>query len=592
MPPSTRRPLSLLTTIPGLLLLAWLQACGAERPLTPGSNGGGGGGPGSPPGVYPAAGVLVNPGQRRYDQKAWLGAHNAFADSARYIVPNQDLTIGAQLRRGVRYLALDTWLVRQRLVNGTLLVMFVENAKDTNKIPLEYFPLRNTPLQVVVAHRSAALHLGIPLRDGKHYETLRSVLDTVNRFLGTAVGRQTSVTVTFENHVPVAGLVNHIVDHSGVGARRFYLNAENVAIPAPAGQLGGWWVRRYGVPSIELMNAHGRNFVVTPPRGYAVRTVYGNRSVDPGRWTEHISGEPKPNDFRKELFQVPTSPDLPLRAAALVANSYPQLRNKLDDIVARWHRIPNIATFDFVKVGQNLSAGVLAWSTRYFTNVDLEALWRQAITPGVDLDREPSPAGWFRTDVHVIRFYARENGMAVRAAVASDWKEPEDSFENYGQYDAAHPRFPAFTREGRYTLGFCVVDRKYGRRSTHMLVPIRIDKTPPNLSVRTDVDSLWPPNGKPASVTVSGTATDALSGLTGPKVSYQVVDEYGVDQPSGEAIVNAAGQFEFTIQLTGSRHGTDPDGRSYQVHVTATDNADNVASADATVVVPHDQGQG
>ncbi|HXI21921.1 MAG TPA: hypothetical protein VNH46_12575, partial [Gemmatimonadales bacterium] len=392
--------------------------------------------------------------------------------------------------------------------------------------------------------------------------------------------------------VPVAGLVNHIVDLSGLGARRFYLDTANVAIPAPAGQSGGWVVARYGAPSIRLMNDHGRNFVVIPPRGHEVRTVYGNASVEPAHWTDYFPTEPKPDDFRAELFEVPTSTDLPARPVAKADNSYPRIRNKLDDIVARWHRIPNLATFDFVDLGEDLPAGLLHWSTRYFTNVDLEALWRHTITPAADLDRQPSAAGWFHTDVHVLRFYARGNAPAVQAAVASSWMTDGVTVENYGQYNAAHPHFPAFTREGRYTLGFCVVDRQYGRRSTHMLVPIRIDMTPPQVSVGVNIDSLWPPNGKPVAVTVSGTATDALSGLSAPEISYRVVDEYGADQPSGKAAVDPAGHFAFTVDLIAARSGTDPDGRSYLVEVTATDNADNTTTAGATVLFPHDQGHG
>ncbi|HXI20641.1 MAG TPA: hypothetical protein VNH46_06125, partial [Gemmatimonadales bacterium] len=536
----------------------------------------------------PAAGALVNPGQRRYDQKAWLGAHNAYADATRYTLPNQNLTIGGQLRQGVRFLALDTWLVRQLLVHDSLLVQFYEKASDTAHVKDPR--LRNEPLRVVLAHRSASSGQRIPLRGGKNYQLLRSALDTVNHFLGSTVGRQTIVTVTFENHVPVAGLVNHIVDLSGLGARRFYLDTENVAIPAPAGQSGGWVVARYGAPSIQLLNEHGKNFVVIPPRGHEVRTVYGDASVEPGHWTDYFPTEARPNDFSAELFEVPTSTDLPVRAAARADNSYPRLRTKLDDVVARWHRIPNLATFDFVDLGHNLSAGFLRWSTRYFTNVDLEALWRHTITPAVDLDRQPSAAGWFHDSVHVVRFYARGNRPAVRAAVAASWMAGDMSVANYGQYKAVQPDFPAFTQEGRHTLGFCVVDRQYGRRSTQMLVPIRIDMTPPQVSLATDIDSLWPPNGKPVAVTVSGTATDALSGLATPGISYQVIDEYGTDQPSGEAVVDPAGHFTFTVDLISARSGTDRDGRTYRVEVTATDNADNSGVTDATVVVPHDQG--
>jgi type 1 fimbria pilin len=90
-------------------------------------------------------------------------------------------------------------------------------------------------------------------------------------------------------------------------------------------------------------------------------------------------------------------------------------------------------------------------------------------------------------------------------------------------------------------------------------------------------------------VTLSGTITDAASGVDAGSVTFSVQDEYGAVQPSGAVAVGAGGQYSFTISLQASRRDTDRDGRRYTVTIRATDKAGNVATASAIVVVPHDR---
>jgi hypothetical protein len=116
------------------------------------------------------------------------------------------------------------------------------------------------------------------------------------------------------------------------------------------------------------------------------------------------------------------------------------------------------------------------------------------------------------------------------------------------------------------------------------------DVTPPVITVSATPKTLWPPNGRMVPVTISGTITDAGSGVNASTATYTVIDEYGLIQPSGHfTILDANGNYAFTIQLQASRNGNDQDGRHYTIIVSAQDNEGNQGSKSAVVTVPHDQ---
>ena len=100
---------------------------------------------------------------------------------------------------------------------------------------------------------------------------------------------------------------------------------------------------------------------------------------------------------------------------------------------------------------------------------------------------------------------------------------------------------------------------------------------------------LWPPDGSQVTVTVSGSANDAASGVA--RINWSVVDEYGQVQPSG-SITAGNGAFSFPIVLVRSRRGNDKDGRHYTIRVSATDRAGNMTAAAPIVVNVHDQSGG
>jgi hypothetical protein len=124
------------------------------------------------------------------------------------------------------------------------------------------------------------------------------------------------------------------------------------------------------------------------------------------------------------------------------------------------------------------------------------------------------------------------------------------------------------------------------------------DTLPPAITITATPETLWPPNGKLVTVTVSGTITDEDSAVDEITATYEVTDEYDSIHLRGPVTVDEEDDEEgkfvytFTIRLQASRNGNDPDGRQYTVTVRAQDFAGNTGLATAYVTVPHDQGQG
>ena len=115
------------------------------------------------------------------------------------------------------------------------------------------------------------------------------------------------------------------------------------------------------------------------------------------------------------------------------------------------------------------------------------------------------------------------------------------------------------------------------------------DTTPPVITLSATPRILWPPNGRLAPVTLSGTITDTGSGVNASTAEYAVQDEYGEVQPFGKITLNAAGNYSFTILLRAGRRGNDLNGRQYTIRVSAKDNAGNRGVRWTRVTLPHDQ---
>jgi hypothetical protein len=118
-----------------------------------------------------------------------------------------------------------------------------------------------------------------------------------------------------------------------------------------------------------------------------------------------------------------------------------------------------------------------------------------------------------------------------------------------------------------------------------------VPQTPPSVSCTATPNTLWPPNGKPVSVTVSGILTPGTSSLVPGGSGYLVIDEYGQDQPSSQISLGSGGSYLFQVSLIAARNGNDTDGRTYTIIVNGQDALGNVGSCSAIVTVPHDQGR-
>jgi hypothetical protein len=115
------------------------------------------------------------------------------------------------------------------------------------------------------------------------------------------------------------------------------------------------------------------------------------------------------------------------------------------------------------------------------------------------------------------------------------------------------------------------------------------DTVPPVITVAPTPKLLWPPNGAMVPVTISGSITDAESGVDAHSLTFSVRDEYGEVQPAGAITLGAGGTFSVTVSLRAARQGSDRDGRRYTAVVRANDNAGNQGSSSAVVTVPHDR---
>ena len=121
---------------------------------------------------------------------------------------------------------------------------------------------------------------------------------------------------------------------------------------------------------------------------------------------------------------------------------------------------------------------------------------------------------------------------------------------------------------------------------TTFTVTVVADAVGPTITNAVSPMQLWPPDGTMVPVTVSGEATDALSGMA--TISWSVTDEYRQVQPSG-SFAATNGPFTFQIMLLRDRRGNDKDGRHYTINVTARDKAGNATAAKPVIINVHDQ---
>jgi len=136
---------------------------------------------------------------------------------------------------------------------------------------------------------------------------------------------------------------------------------------------------------------------------------------------------------------------------------------------------------------------------------------------------------------------------------------------------------------GSHTVSFWSVD-KAGNTETAGSLPVSIDSTLPGVTCNVSPSSAAK-SSNPVTVTVAGHATDTISGvaLTGG-ATFNVVDEYGVTQPSGPITLQSNGNYSFTLTLPATKNTGDTS-HLYTVTVTGTDRAGNTNTASDTLKI-------
>jgi hypothetical protein len=132
---------------------------------------------------------------------------------------------------------------------------------------------------------------------------------------------------------------------------------------------------------------------------------------------------------------------------------------------------------------------------------------------------------------------------------------------------------------GQHTVEYWSVDNVNNTEVSHSLV-VKIDTSAPVVSATAN-PATASKSPRPVTVTITGSVTDGLSGVS--SASYSVIDEYGVTQPSGSVTLQEKGNYSFTLTLPATKNGPDKDGHLYTIVVSASDQAGNSGSATTTV---------
>lgn len=137
-----------------------------------------------------------------------------------------------------------------------------------------------------------------------------------------------------------------------------------------------------------------------------------------------------------------------------------------------------------------------------------------------------------------------------------------------------------YSTAGTHTLSFWSVDTIFNTETVKM-VPLKIDSVKPTITMSVS-PSTANKSATPVTVTVSGRVTDATSGVS--SLTYNVVDEYGVTQPSGSVTWQSNGNYSFTLTLPATRNVGDKT-HLYTINMQVVDQAGNSNPASGTVVI-------
>lgn len=192
---------------------------------------------------------------------------------------------------------------------------------------------------------------------------------------------------------------------------------------------------------------------------------------------------------------------------------------------------------------------------------------------------DDAPTGWANHDV-TVHLTARDGGSGV----GGTYYNVDNGADQKGTS-------VTFADEGKHRLTYWSVDRNGYAESPHTVV-VRIDKTAPVISVKTNPSALWPANHNLVPVQADVAAHDALSGdvtIVLASITSSEADNGAGDGNAPDDIQGAEfGTFDTEFELRAERSGEGA-GRTYTITYIATDLAGNKATQSATVTVAHNK---
>jgi hypothetical protein len=180
--------------------------------------------------------------------------------------------------------------------------------------------------------------------------------------------------------------------------------------------------------------------------------------------------------------------------------------------------------------------------------------------------------GWYRSSVQV-SLAAADNLSGVQTTY----------YKVDGGTTKTYTTAFSVSGNGTHTVNFWSVDKATNTETMGSLV-VNIDSNQPGVTCNVSPSTALK-SSNPVTITVTGHATDTISGvaITGG-ATFNVVDEYGVTQPSGPITLQSNGNYSFTLTLPATKNVGDST-HVYTITVIGTDRAGNTNTASDTLKI-------
>jgi len=212
-------------------------------------------------------------------------------------------------------------------------------------------------------------------------------------------------------------------------------------------------------------------------------------------------------------------------------------------------------------------AGNVSGVGNAFVMIDVSAPLTQATGSGT-----AGTNGWYRSSVQV-SLAAADNLSGVQTTF----------YKVDGGTTKTYTTAFSVSGNGSHTINFWSVDKATNTETMRSLA-VNIDSNQPGVTCNV-VPSTAAPSSNPVTITVTGHATDTVSGVSiTDGATFSVVDEYGVTQPSGPITLQSNGNYSFTLTLPATKNVGDGT-HVYTITVRGTDRAGHTNTASDTLKI-------